>query len=262
MSSIKLVTFNVNSIKPRLPIIETLIEEESPDVICFQETKCQDRDFPVDFFKTAGYAVNFRGMKSYNGVAVASKTEPESIIFGFEDGADSEQDCCRLATARFKGYSVVCTYVPQGKSIELPDFQYKLNFFKRLKAHFGTHFQTSDPLLWTGDINVAPTDIDVTHPENKRNHVCFTQEIKDALTDVLSWGFSDAYRKHRPDEGEFSFWDYRVPKALDRNIGWRIDHLFTTKPLTDASRDAYAKRNLRAMERPSDHTAVVGVFDI
>lgn len=263
MSEVKIATFNVNSLKSRLPIVERFLGGKSaPEVVCFQETKCQDRDFPVVFFKTLGYEVAYRGMKSYNGVAIASKIPLDEVSFGFRDGEDQEQDLARLAVARMRDLAVVCSYVPQGKSIELPDFQYKLTFFKRLRALFEKEFSPSDPLLWTGDLNVAPEDMDVTNPDNKRDHVCFTQKAKDALADVMSWGFLDVFRKHRPQPGEFSFWDYRIRDALTRNIGWRIDHLLATETLAAKSRDAYAVRKLRAMERPSDHTAVVGVFDL
>jgi exodeoxyribonuclease-3 len=200
-------------------------------------------------------------MKSYNGVAIVSRKKPDDVRFGLGDGKDTEQDRARLATASFGDLTIVCAYMPQGKSMDLPDFQYKLEFFRRVRAMFESRCKRTDKLLWTGDLNVAPADIDVTHPENKRSHVCFSREAKDALADVVSWGLVDVVRKHRPGEGEFSFWDYRVPKALERNIGWRIDHLFATEPLASASRDAYAVRELRAMERPSDHTAVVGVFE-
>ena len=259
----RIATFNVNSLKARLPIVERfLTSHAAPDVVCFQETKCQDAGFPAEFFAEIGYSAVFRGMKSYNGVAVVSKAAPDEVSFGFGDGEDREQDFARLAVARFGALNVVCTYVPQGKEMNTPDFEYKLAFFSRLRRLFEKNFTTDDLLLWTGDINVAPTDIDVTHPENKRDHVCFSQEAKDALTGVLAWGLVDVFRKHRPDAGEFSFWDYRVPKALERNIGWRIDHLFASGALASRSRDAYVARELRAMERPSDHTAVVGVFDL
>ena len=259
----KIATFNVNSLKARLPIVEFFLKGgDAPDVVCFQETKCQDKDFPVEFFDALGYRCAYRGMKSYNGVAVVSKAEPDDVRFGLGDGADAEQDEARLVTARFGDVWVVGAYMPQGKSMELPDFQYKLEFFRRVRAMFESRYKPTDKLLWTGDLNVAPTDIDVTHPENKRSHVCVAQEARDALEGVTSWGLVDVFRKHRPDAGEFSFWDYRVPKALERNIGWRIDHLFATEALAKKSRDAYVVRELRAMERPSDHTAVVGVFDI
>jgi exodeoxyribonuclease-3 len=262
MPEIKLATFNVNSLKARLPIIERFLGEDgAPDIICFQETKCQDADFPVDFFTGLGYQCVFRGMKSYNGVAIASRTPPVEYSFGFDDGDDNEQDLARLATARFDQLSVVCSYVPQGKSMELPDFQYKLRFFERLRLFFERRFKMSDRLLWTGDINVAVSDIDVTHPENKRDHVCVCSEARDALSAVLAWGFVDVFRKHRPDAGEFSFWDYRVKNALERNIGWRIDHFFATDSLAALSRDAWVARDLREMDRPSDHTAVLVAFD-
>jgi exodeoxyribonuclease-3 len=259
----KIATFNVNSLKARLPIVEGFLSGGgSPDILCLQETKCQDADFPSDFFLDLGYRCAYSGMKSYNGVAVVSRAAPDYVSRGFGDGMDSESDRARLMIAGFGGLTVVCAYVPQGKSMDSPDFQYKLRFFERMRALFDGHFKASDRILWTGDINVAREDMDVTHPENKRNHVCFCDEVKSALDGVTSWGFVDVFRKHRPDPGEFSFWDYRVKGALERNIGWRIDHLLATAPLADDSRDAYAVRELRAMERPSDHTAVVGVFGL
>ena len=113
MSEIKIATFNVNSLKSRLPIVERFLGRKSaPEVVCFQETKCQDRDFPVDFFKTLGYEVAYRGMKSYNGVAIASKIPLDEVSFGFRDGEDQEQDLARLAVARMRNLAVVCSYVP------------------------------------------------------------------------------------------------------------------------------------------------------
>lgn len=262
MGERRIATFNVNSLKARLPIVEYFLRgENAPDIVCFQETKCRDADFPVDFFADLGYKAVFRGMKSYNGVAVVSREEPDEASFGFGDGEDQEQDFARLAVTSFGKLNIVNSYVPQGKEMQLPDFAYKLRFFERIRALFEKKYNPSELLLWTGDLNVAPTDIDVTHPENKRGHVCVCQEARLALEGVASWGLADVFRKHRPEPGEFSFWDYRVKGALERNIGWRIDHLFATKPLADRSRGVYAARDLRAMERPSDHTAVVGIFD-
>ena len=262
MSEIAVATFNVNSLKSRLPIVERfLTREDAPDIVCFQETKCQDADFPVDFFKDLGYKAVFRGMKSYNGVAVVSRMEPDEASFGFGDGEDLEQDFARLAVTRFGPLHIVNSYVPQGKDMQLPDFAYKLRFFERIRRLFEDKFSPDDMLLWTGDLNVAPADIDVTHPENKRTHVCVCAEARMALESTASWGLEDVFRKHRPDPGEFTFWDYRVKGALERNIGWRIDHLFATRPLAGRSRGVRVARELRGMERPSDHTAVVVVFD-
>lgn len=258
----KIATFNVNSLRARLPIVQRFLEDDAPDVLCLQETKCRDEDFPEPFFAELGYSVAHRGMKSYNGVAIASKLELSEVSFGIGDGRDTEQDECRIARAKVAGVSVICAYMPQGRELDTDEFRYKLEFFSRLRAMLDARHSTDERLLWTGDLNVAPTDADVTHPENKRKHVCFCQEAKDALAGVLSWGLVDVFRMHKKGDGEFTFFDYRVKDALDRNIGWRIDHLYATRPLADASTDAYVVRSLRAMERPSDHTAVVGAFDV
>ncbi len=258
----RMATFNVNSVKSRLPVLDFWLDSpDAPDVVCLQETKCQDADFPASFFADKGYAVAFKGMKSYNGVAVFSKEPLEEVAFGFDDGADSDSDRARVVRARVGDVHIVNTYVPQGKSIESPDFEYKLRFFERILALFERDYRMEDKLLWTGDLNVAPTDRDVTHPENKRDHVCFHRDVQHAFEEVCSWGLVDVFRKHRNGDGEFSFWDYRVKDSLARNIGWRIDHLLATPSLAERSRDAYAVRELRAMERPSDHTAVVGVWE-
>jgi exodeoxyribonuclease-3 len=261
MGRIRIATFNVNSLNARLPIVEKFLSGgDAPDVLCLQETKCQDANFPADRFAALGYECVYSGMKSYNGVAIASKTEPQDVRMGFEDGEDSAQDAARLIRARFGDISVVCTYVPQGKSMDSPDFPYKLRFLGRLRNLFARDYEPSGKMLWTGDINVALDDADVTHPENKRDHVCVCEEARAAMRNVISWGLVDVFRKHRPGAGEFTFWDYRVKNALERNIGWRIDHIFATPALASASVDAYAARELRAMERPSDHTAAVAVF--
>jgi exodeoxyribonuclease-3 len=263
MAILRIATFNVNSLKARLPIVEKLLSGgEAPDVLCMQETKCRNADFPEDFFKDLGYECAYSGMKSYNGVAVASRMKPDAVDAGFSDGGDTEQDLSRVLRARFGNLDVICTYVPQGREMGSPEFRYKLRFLERLRELFDRVYKPSGKLLWTGDINVVPTDIDVTHPENKRDHVCVCEEARSALAGVVSWGFADVFRKHRPNPGEFSFWDYRIKGALERNIGWRIDHLFATETLADTSVDAYAVRELRAMEHPSDHTAVIAAFGL
>lgn len=262
MSLIKIGTFNVNSVKSRLPILEGLLGgEEAPDILCLQETKCTNENFPVEAFHKLGYHAAFMGMKSYNGVAVISKKAPDSCSFGLGDG-ESEgylEECerARVVCARFGRLNILNTYIPQGKEIDNPDYKYKLRFLRRVKNLLEREFKPADKVLWLGDLNVAPTDIDVTTPQNKRNHVCFHQEVKDMLEDVKAWGLTDIFRKFRPQEGEFSFWDYRVPKALERNIGWRIDHILGTEPVVKESEDSWVIRELRAMERPSDHTAVM-----
>ena len=267
MPRINIGTFNVNSVKTRLPVLESFLASEgAPDILCLQETKCRDEEFPADFFEELGYHCLYKGMKSYNGVAVISKTEPDEASFGLNDEAAEpereESENARVIRARFGDLNILNTYIPQGKEIDNPDYLYRLKFFQRVRELFERNFTPKNKVLWLGDLNVAPTELDVANPGNKTNHVCFHTEVKKAFADVMSWGFVDIFRKHLPGEGEYSFWDYRIKDSLSRNIGWRIDHIIGTDVMAEASRKVWVERSLRAMERPSDHTAVVCSFEI
>ena len=266
MSIFKIATFNVNSVKSRLPILESwLAANNAPDILCLQETKCQDADFPKDFFESLGYKCFFKGMKSYNGIAVISKIEPDSCAFGLRDGTAApekeESENARVAHVRFKDLTVINSYIPQGKELEHPDYPYKLAFLGRIKKMLAREHSPSEKLLWVGDLNVAPTDIDVTNPKTTKDHVCFHTSVKEALADVMEWGLVDIFRQHRPNSGEFTFWDYRVKDSLNRNIGWRIDHIIGTQAAAALCRSVTVERDLRAMERPSDHTAVTAELE-
>jgi len=265
MPVVNIGTFNVNSVKSRMPILgQWLASAEAPDILCLQETKCRDEEFPADFFTELGYSCIFSGMKSYNGIAVLSKIAPDEAEFGLGDGLaeaeKAESENARVARVRFGDLKIINTYIPQGKEIDHPDYQYKLRFFDRIHSLLKRNYNETDKLLWVGDLNVAPEDIDVTHPDTKRNHVCFHSDVKESFANVMSWGLVDIFRRHRPGEGEFSFWDYRVKDSLARNIGWRIDHILGTEKIAGLCIDVKVERALRAMERPSDHTAVTARF--
>ena len=154
------------------------------------------------------------------------------------------------------------TYIPQGKEIDNPDYLYKLRFIGRVKRLLERKCSSSDKVVWLGDLNVAPTDIDVTNPKNKKDHVCFHEDVKEALARAMSWGLVDIFREHLPGEGQYTFWDYRVKDSLSRNIGWRIDHILGTESAAELCKGVRVERGLRAMDRPSDHTAVVGTFEL
>lgn len=256
-----IATFNVNSVRSRLHILERWLSANPVDVLCLQETKVSDDQFPLSAFESWGYHVFFRGKKGYSGVAIACQNEPEEVIYGFPDGKNPRDDD-RLMIARFGDIWVINTYVPQGKSIVHPDYRYKKDFLMRFLEMLESQFNDEDKILWVGDMNVAPEEKDVTKPETKRNHVCFHEEIRDLFDTVKSWGFMDVFRKHHPEEGQFTFWDYRVKNAFERNIGWRVDHILATQPLAERSVDCYIDREPRIWERPSDHTILVGIFDI
>ncbi len=260
MGIFSIATFNVNSVRSRLPILDRWLDDNRVDCLCLQETKVEDGSFPAGFFEEKGYTVQYRGEKSYNGVAIASLVPPDEYGFGLGDGKDPSGET-RIAWCRFGELSVVNAYVPQGKSIDHPDYPMKLAFFKRLQALLSGLGAPDKPLLLLGDLNVAPSDMDVTNPGNKRDHVCFHSGVREAFHELCSIGLVDIFRKHRPGEGEFTFWDYRVKGALERNIGWRIDHILGTRVQEGNSLDCFCDRKPRSWERPSDHSVVVARFE-
>ena len=246
----RIATFNCNSVRSRLDTVLRWLADHAPDILCLQETKAQDGEFPADAFRLAGWHVAFKGEKSYNGVAIISKTTPDEVSFGL----DSEPaDNARLAHARFGKIHVVNTYVPQGREIDHPMYAYKLEWLARLKRYFVKHFDSATPLLWCGDLNVARHPIDVSSPETKTNHVCYHQAIRDAFEDTLAFGFTDLFRKHNPDLVDYSFYDYRAPFNPEQKRGWRIDYILATAPLAKKSVAAAIDIAPRTRPKPSDH---------
>jgi exodeoxyribonuclease-3 len=254
----KVATFNANSVRMRLELVLSWLQRQAPDVLCLQETKVQDADFPRDSFVDAGYHVVFRGQKAHAGVAIVSKQEPKDVSCGLDDGG--EPDEARLIRAVIRGIPVVNTYVPQGRSADSPHFEYKLEWLARLRTWFNSHYSPQEPLLWMGDFNVAPEPIDVYDPKQLKKHVDFHPDAREALQQVKEWGFVDVFRKLCPEPEHYTFWDYRVRNALDRNMGWRVDHIWASEPLAVKSTGAWIDVNARRAERPSDHTFLVAEF--
>jgi exodeoxyribonuclease-3 len=264
MSNFKIATFNANSIRTRLDQIIDWLGREQPDVLCIQETKVQDKDFPTQPIEDAGYHVIFRGQKSYAGVAIISKTAPRDVAAGLDDGEDGGEDAAdepRLLRAVYNGVTVVNTYVPQGREPESEHFQYKLRWLARMRKLFEQHYTPDDLLVWVGDLNVATEDIDVHDPKGLRYHVDFHPDAQAALENVRQWGFIDVFRKHHPGEPQqFSYFDYRARNPIERGLGWRIDHIWATVPLAARSTGAWIDVEARRAERPSDHTFVIAEF--
>ncbi|RKY23497.1 MAG: exodeoxyribonuclease III [Planctomycetota bacterium] len=255
-----IATFNANSVRARLPIILDWLGANAPDVLCVQETKVQDADFPVDAFRDIGYHAVFRGQKSYNGVAVISRSVPDDVTYGLDDGGPPDEP--RLICAVCGGVPIVNTYVPQGVAPDSPKFAYKVEWFARLKAFFARRYSPDKPLVWAGDLNVAREPIDVYNPDVLENHVCFHADVRKALNDVVEWGFVDVFRERCPEPGHYTFWDYRDRNALERKIGWRLDYIFATKPLAEKCASARIDIEPRLRERPSDHTFVIADFNV
>ena len=250
-----IATFNVNSVRTRLPVLERWLKSNTPDFLFMQETKTQDESFPSLAFQELGYKSCYHGGKSYNGVAVLVKNGIDDIdvSFGFEDG---EFDT-RVLTLRHKNLTVLNTYVPQGKSIDSPDFTVKKEFLARVKNIINR--ENDGLFLWLGDLNVAPEEIDVTHPEAKRNHVCFCDEIRQVFKDTKK-SLVDVLRLFDKNPNVFTFFDYRVKDAVDRNIGWRIDHMLASPKLADMAEWCRPDIEPRKWERPSDHTPLIASF--
>ena len=258
---LKIATYNVNSIRIRLDTILAWLQEHAPDVLCIQETKCQDDSFPLLALASTGYHVRYRGMKSYNGVAILSRQAPEVTAYGFDDDLP-EIDDARIMRVVVAGVPIVNTYVPNGFKVGSPQHAYKLRWYARLKRYFAQHLSPNEPAVWCGDMNVAPEAIDVHSPEKHLRHVCFHQSVRDAYKDTLAWGFVDVFRHLYPDRQQFTFWDYLRPSSLDQNKGWRIDHILATRTLAEKCRAAEVDVAPRKKERASDHTFVWSEFDV
>lgn len=261
MSTLKIATFNANSIRTRLEQILAWLEREQPDVLAVQETKVQDADFPAEAIQAAGYHVAYRGQKAHAGVALLSRAEPEQVIFGFDE--DEDKDEARLIRATVQGVQIINSYVPQGRATDDPMFSYKLAWFARVRTLLTTHYRTDDLLVWLGDLNVAPEERDLHNPKGNLNNVDFHPDARAALAQTMSWGLEDVFRRHHPDkDGQYTYWDYRVPKALERNLGWRIDHILATPALARRSTACWIDVTARAAERPSDHTFLTATFEL
>lgn len=254
-----IATFNANSIRSRMDVILRWLAEHEPDALCIQETKVQDAEFPRQPIEEAGYHVVFKGEKAYNGVALISRVAPTDVLFGLDEPPHDEP---RLLHAKVGPVHIVNTYVPQGRDIDHEMYKYKLEWFARLHRYFDRHFKTTDLLVWAGDLNVAAEPVDVHSPELYGNHVCFHAAARDAFANCRSWGFVDVFRKHQPDAGQYTFFDYRTPNAVQRGIGWRIDYLLASSALAKKSAGAAIDVQPRLGNKPSDHTFLSATFNL
>jgi exodeoxyribonuclease III len=253
----KVATFNVNSLRARLPILTQWLRTTAPDILCLQETKVQDADFPHADIEATGYEYVFKGQKTYNGIAILSRHKIDDVSYGLPDEPHDE---ARLIKAVINGTTILNTYVPQGVSPDSEYFAYKLNWFNRLRRYLDKTFSAKDPLIWCGDLNVAPEPIDVYDPDSHLEHVCFHPDVRKAMAHVVDFGLVDCFRKHNKDAGQYTFWDYRMPHALSMNKGWRLDHIMATTPLAKKCTGVTIDKWPRQQERPSDHTPLIAEF--
>lgn len=253
----KIATYNVNSIRRRLPIVLAWLQQHQPDVFCLQETKVADEEFPVEALQNAGYHVSFRGMKSYNGVATLSREKPERVMYGLHEGPDNED--ARILQTVIQGTAIVNTYVPQGYKITSEKYTFKLEWFRRIREYFERNLNALEPVIWTGDLNIAPEAIDVYHPDRRVKDVDFHIDARNAFKNAAGWGFTDMFRKLHPDRVQYTYWDY-FRNAFENNWGWRIDHILATAPLAERCVACDVDMDPRKGANASDHTIVWADF--
>jgi len=249
----RLATWNVNSLKVRLPQVAEWLRTHSPDALCLQETKTEDGNFPVSEIETAGYSVLHAGQKTYNGVAILSRiptADPVTAIPGFDDPQK------RVLAATLGNLRVINLYVPNGESVESDKYRYKLAWLAALKTWLGDELARHPRLAVVGDFNIAPEDRDVHDPKLWGGRVLFSEPERAAFRELLGLGFRDAFRLFDQPEKSFTWWDYRM-NAFRRNMGLRIDHILLSQPLASACTGCAIDREARKAERPSDHAPVV-----
>jgi exodeoxyribonuclease-3 len=253
----KIATWNVNSIRARSERLFRWLETHRPEVLCLQELKVQDADFPFEALRAAGYEAAVHAQRTYNGVAILSRDMPTEIERGFGDGDDDSE--ARLVAARVAGIRVVSVYVPNGQEVGSAKWTYKLAWLRRLRAWLDRRCRPDEPLLLCGDFNVAPEARDVHDPAAWEPTVLFHPEARAALERVRSWGLADTLRLHRQEDGLYSWWDYRM-LAFPRNNGLRIDLVLATPPLAGRCSAASIDRDERKGTLPSDHAPVIAEF--
>jgi len=255
---LKIATFNTNSVRSRLPIVMDWLKKEKPDVLALQETKVQDSEFPAQIFQEAGWKVVYRGQKSYNGVAFISKKPMEKVVDRLYPKINSEE--ARFIAGWYGDVLLVNTYIPQGYSIDSEKYQYKLKYYADLGKWFEKNVKPSVPALWMGDLNIAPTEIDVDNPKTKKDHPCYHVDARNAFLKVRDARWTDLFRQVHPEPGNYTFWDYRFPSSLAANKGWRIDFILGTKPMTGRLKRIWIDKEPRMAEKPSDHTVLAAEF--
>lgn len=253
----RIVSWNVNSVTARLERVFAYVEREKPDVLCLQELKCLDEKFPTEAFRERGYDVAVFGQKTYNGVAILSRTPLEDVRRGFDDG--EADPASRFVGATVNGWRVYSAYVPNGEAPGTEKYAYKLRWYERMAAFFAKHHRPTDDVILCGDFNVAPEDRDVHDPKAWNEKILCSIAERAALRRVTEWGFQDTLRKHVTDAGVYSWWDYRM-LGFQKNHGLRIDFVLATMGPYERCLGARVVRDERKGPKPSDHAPVEATF--
>ena len=252
----KIATWNINSLKVRLPHVLQWLAESPVEVLCLQETKMTDDKFPVAEIEAAGFHVVYSGQKTYNGVAIISTLPMQGVVKNNPHFADEQQ---RLIAATIDGVRIICAYVPNGQSVESDKYQYKLAWLDALHDWLAEELTAHPNLAILGDYNIAPADRDVHDPAAWVGQVLVSTPERAALQRLIDLGLTDAFRLFEQADKLFSWWDYRQ-MAFRRNLGMRIDHVLLSAPLAARCTACVIDKAPRKREQPSDHTPVIATI--
>ncbi len=249
--TLKVATFNINGIRSRLPHLLAWLEREAPDIVCLQELKARDEQFPAAEIDAAGYGALWHGQASWNGVAILARdSEPVESRRGLP--GEPGDDHARYLEAAVQGVIVGCLYLPNGNPQPGPKFDYKLRWFDRLNKHAATLYASGHPVVLAGDYNVVPTDFDIYDPKSWRRDALLQPETRERYATLLAQGWVDALRALHPDERIYTFWDY-FRQHWPRNAGLRIDHLLLNDVLAPRLLAAGVDTWVRDLPKASDH---------
>ncbi|MET1232397.1 MAG: exodeoxyribonuclease III [Candidatus Limnocylindrales bacterium] len=256
----RIATWNVNSLKARMDRVEGWLAQAQPDVLLMQETKLTDEAAPEMPFRMVGYELAHHGQGGRNGVAIASRVGIADAVTNFglgpvggsdvEEGAPAHE--ARMIAATCGGIRVVCLYAPNGRALDTPFYEAKLTWFARLRTWLDEAQDPAQPLVVGGDLNVAPTDIDVYDPAAYVGTTHTSAPERAHFQSLVDWGLEDAYRRFHPEPGRFTWWDYRAGN-FHNGLGMRIDHLLVTRPVAERAIGAEIDRDARKGKLPSDH---------
>lgn len=254
----KIATWNVNSLRVRLPQVLDWLAQEQPDILGLQETKILDAEFPVAEIQAAGYQAVYSGQKAYNGVALLSRLPAHDVVRDLPNLNDVQR---RVIAATIGDVRVLNLYVPNGESVGSEKYAYKLDWLEKLIQYVEGELAVYPRVVLIGDFNIAPEDRDVHDPKAWEGRVLFSEPEKAAFRRLLAAGLCDTFRLFEQEEKSFSWWDYRM-MAFRRNMGLRIDHILASRELCAACRSCRIDKNPRRLERPSDHAPVIAEFEL
>jgi exodeoxyribonuclease III len=253
----RFATWNVNSLKARLPRVEEFLAYADVDVLCLQETKCSDKSFPALTFSALGYETVHHGQGQWNGVAVLSRKGIDSADHGFGDAYDDPYvGDARLLVVQSAGINFVCVYVPNGRQVGTEHYERKLAWLEVLRTWLAARFEPTDPVVVLGDFNVAPEDRDVWDPKAFIGATHVTEPERDAVRALEKWGLEDVFRRCWDQTGLYTYWDYRAGD-FHQHRGMRIDLALATKPVAERASFAVVDRNARKGTQPSDHAPLI-----